>query len=192
MIAQWMEQAGLVGLVIAALAVVSLHLYVFGVIYMWWMRGRLSQLRPLFGTLDADKRDVVLRNPLGGVIWCALVNRTSLVNLEAEVAYLFQRNLKGVFAALTGLSLIVGIAPLLGLLGTVIGITHVFNEMALEVSVNQSMLAGGIGEALVTTIMGLTVAVPSLIFQCGTRLQMRTLMFCCMEEARGVIREAVC
>lgn len=56
------------------------------------------------------------------------------------------------------------VAPLLGLLGTVVGMIMAFNEMAEGVAIDKSVqLAGGIGVALLTTAGGLTVAIPSLI-----------------------------
>ena len=55
------------------------------------------------------------------------------------------------------------IAPLLGLLGTVVGMIKVFTEIMAQGTGNASVLAGGISEALVTTAAGLSVAIPALI-----------------------------
>ena len=55
------------------------------------------------------------------------------------------------------------IAPLLGLLGTVVGMIKVFTVITSEGVGNPGVLAGGISEALITTAAGLTVAIPSLI-----------------------------
>ena len=61
------------------------------------------------------------------------------------------------------LEIITGISPLLGLLGTVIGIFHVFNVI-VETGIGEaSALSGGISEALITTIVGLFIAIPSLV-----------------------------
>lgn len=56
------------------------------------------------------------------------------------------------------------ITPLLGLLGTVVGMIKVFNAITAQGVGNPTVLAGGIGEALITTAAGLTVAIPSIIF----------------------------
>ena len=65
---------------------------------------------------------------------------------------------------LNTLGTIAAIAPLLGLLGTVIGMIDVFTVIMLEGTGNAGVLAGGISKALITTAAGLTVAIPSLIF----------------------------
>ena len=61
------------------------------------------------------------------------------------------------------LGTIAAIAPLLGLLGTVIGMIKVFTALNLEGTGNAAVLAGGISEALITTAAGLTVAIPAMI-----------------------------
>lgn len=65
---------------------------------------------------------------------------------------------------LNSLGTIASITPLLGLLGTVIGMIKVFNTITSAGVGDASLLAGGISEALITTAAGLTVAIPSLMF----------------------------
>ena len=65
---------------------------------------------------------------------------------------------------LTILGTIAGIAPLLGLLGTVTGMIKAFNVISHAGIGNPQMLAGGISEALITTATGLTVAIPAFVF----------------------------
>lgn len=65
---------------------------------------------------------------------------------------------------LNALGTVAAITPLLGLLGTVIGMIKVFSAIRLEGTGNAAVLAGGISEALITTAAGLTVAIPSLFF----------------------------
>ncbi len=64
---------------------------------------------------------------------------------------------------LNTLGTIAAISPLLGLLGTVAGIIHAFNAITANGIGDPRILAGGIGEALLTTAAGLSVAIPSLI-----------------------------
>ncbi len=65
---------------------------------------------------------------------------------------------------LNTLGTIAGISPLLGLLGTVIGMIKVFSAIITHGVGDANVLAGGISEALITTAAGLTVAIPSFFF----------------------------
>ena len=65
---------------------------------------------------------------------------------------------------LTSLGIIASVSPLLGLLGTVVGMIKVFTALMLEGAGNANVLAGGISQALITTAAGLSVAIPALIF----------------------------
>jgi biopolymer transport protein ExbB len=62
---------------------------------------------------------------------------------------------------LSTLGTIAAITPLLGLLGTVIGMIRVFTEIMVQGTGNPNALAGGISEALITTAAGLCVAIPA-------------------------------
>ncbi len=64
---------------------------------------------------------------------------------------------------LSPLGTIASITPLLGLLGTVIGMIRVFSDIMVEGTGNAQILAGGISEALITTASGLCIAIPALI-----------------------------
>ena len=104
-------------------------------------------------------------SPLGQVLAAGLMNRTCTREITKEgiedvgrhVTLTLERNLNtlGTIAAIT---------PLLGLLGTVIGMIKVFAVITTEGVGNPETLAGGISEALITTATGLLVAIPSLIF----------------------------
>ncbi|WP_345547736.1 MotA/TolQ/ExbB proton channel family protein [Microbulbifer aestuariivivens] len=64
---------------------------------------------------------------------------------------------------LGALGTIAAVAPLIGLLGTVLGMIQVFTAIMLEGTGNAGVLAGGISQALITTAAGLTVAIPALM-----------------------------
>jgi biopolymer transport protein ExbB len=65
---------------------------------------------------------------------------------------------------LSTLGTIAAVAPLMGLLGTVIGMISVFNAIMAQGTGNAGVLAGGISEALVTTAAGMMIAIPALVF----------------------------
>ena len=104
-------------------------------------------------------------SPLGAIIIAGLNSASlsrermqeSIEEAAATVVHEMERYL-------TALGTIAAITPLLGLLGTVIGMIKVFTAIMLEGSGNAAVLAGGISEALITTAAGLFVAIPTLIF----------------------------
>lgn len=115
--------------------------------------------------LDRD-RLVALRagSYLGRILAAGLVNRhhprevmkESIEEAGRHVAHDLER-------FLNSLGTIATITPLLGLLGTVIGMIKVFAAITAHGVGNAAVLAGGISEALITTAAGLSVAIPSLM-----------------------------
>ncbi len=65
---------------------------------------------------------------------------------------------------LNALGTIASVSPLLGLLGTVMGMINIFTALNLYETANTEVLAGGIAQALLTTAFGLSIAIPSLMF----------------------------
>ena len=104
-------------------------------------------------------------NPLIGIIADVVETHATHSNdIRAEVAYLFHRNFERINRDITWLKLIAVISPLLGLMGTMLGMVSVFRELGGGAGgANAAMLANGIWEALLTTIMGLSIAVPTLV-----------------------------
>lgn len=104
-------------------------------------------------------------SPLGQILAAGLKNRQysrevtreSIEDVGRHVTATLEKNLNT-------LGTIAAISPLLGLLGTVIGMIKVFAVITTEGVGNPETLAGGISEALLTTAAGLLVAIPSLIF----------------------------
>ncbi|MCG8324172.1 MAG: MotA/TolQ/ExbB proton channel family protein [Thiotrichales bacterium] len=118
------------------------------------------------GHLNAKRvHDLRLGSPLGRILAAGLVNRhrerevmkESIEEVGRHVAHELERflNTLGTIAAIT---------PLLGLLGTVIGMIKVFAVITSHGVGDPSILAEGISEALVTTAAGLSVAIPTLMF----------------------------
>lgn len=100
--------------------------------------------------------------------------------MEKQVASEAVRQLRPFESHLRGLELVATIAPLLGLLGTIIGMIAAFSKIQeVGARIDPSMLAGGIWEALLTTVAGLSVAVPALViyyFVDGRIEKLRLLM----------------
>ena len=83
---------------------------------------------------------------------------------EDEIYFYLNEKFKNIQFFMPSLEIISQVSPLIGLLGTVIGMIDSFNELELGGSlVDPSILAGGIWTALLTTAMGLLVAIPALL-----------------------------
>jgi biopolymer transport protein ExbB len=104
-------------------------------------------------------------SPLGRIMVAGLTNakhgrdimKESIEHEASQVVHELER-------FLNPLGTIAVITPLLGLLGTVIGMIKVFAQIQLAGVGDPGVLAGGISEALITTAAGLTIAIPALIF----------------------------
>ena len=104
--------------------------------------------------------------PVAAVFYALLrTPLTEKADLEEVATIQGRTELQRLTRRLSFLSLIAGLAPLIGLLGTVIGMVKAFQAVATSQGVvNPSLLAGGIWEALLTTVLGLTVAIPAYVF----------------------------
>lgn len=67
-------------------------------------------------------------------------------------------------------------APFIGLLGTVVGVTNTFQEIALQKATSLAVVAPGLSEALVATVFGIFVAIPALIFYNYFNSKLRNLV----------------
>lgn len=113
-----------------------------------------------------DKHIAALQqnSPLGKILAAGLANRhrsrdiikESIEDAGRHVVHELER-------FLNALGTIASISPLLGLLGTVLGMIRTFNTLSVAGAGNPMALAGGIAEALITTAAGLTVAIPALL-----------------------------
>jgi len=118
------------------------------------------------GHMDARRiADLRRSSPLGRILAAGLVNRKhsrevmkeSIEDVGRHVAHDLER-------FLDILGTITAISPLLGLLGTVLGIMKVFSTIMTHGLGDPNLMAGGIAEALIDTVTGLAIAIPSMFF----------------------------
>lgn len=156
---------------IAALSVITLALILWKV---WrlallgaWSRGKAQQAVAAYEVGDSDRALALVlgrRGVRSKVVQAALTSLRGLPEDHAreETARVAKRELASARAGLGALELISTIAPLLGLLGTVLGMIAAFQALQTAGSkADPSMLAGGIWEALLTTAAGMAVAIPA-------------------------------
>jgi len=124
-------------------------------------------------------------SPLGGVLASGIMNRNgdrdqlrnAMEDAGSHAAHELERYLPA-------LGTIAAITPLLGLLGTVVGMISVFTNITTMGVGNPSQLAGGISQALVTTAGGLIVAIPALLFYRFFRAKVDELVVGMEKESR--------
>ena len=105
------------------------------------------------------------KSPLEQILAAALINRNQPRAVMKEAIEEEGRQIvHGLEYFLGALATIAAISPLLGLLGTVLGMIDVFAAIVTAGVGNPGVLAGGISKALITTAAGLSVAIPALIF----------------------------
>jgi len=139
--------------------------------------------------LDGTRiRELKQSSPLGRILAAGLSNskhgrevmKDSIQEAAGQVIHELERYM-------TPLGTIAAIAPLLGLLGTVIGMIKVFTAIMLQGTGNTGVLAGGISEALITTAAGMTVAIPAIILQRYFLRRIDTLVVTMEEEASKLV-----
>jgi biopolymer transport protein ExbB len=147
----------------------------------------LAQIWSAMKTSDLDSqklRELRANSPLGQILAAGIANarrsrelmKEAMEEAASQVSHDLQRYL-------TTLGIIASISPLLGLLGTVVGMIQVFTALMLEGAGNANVLAGGISQALITTAAGLSVAIPALMFHRFFLRRVDELMISMEQEA---------
>lgn len=139
--------------------------------------------------LDRSHVETLRRSsPLGRVLAAALDNRDRAREVVKEAVEDTGRHVVHELERyLNALGTIAGITPLLGLLGTVIGMIQVFSAIMESGVGDPAPLAGGISQALITTAAGLTVAIPSYFFYRYFRGKVRAYVVAMEQQALDLI-----
>ncbi|CAM3639401.1 MotA/TolQ/ExbB proton channel family protein [Parendozoicomonas haliclonae] len=125
-------------------------------VWKWYKDGQLN---------NAKLKELRRQSPLGEIMAAGLANaRHGREIMKESIGEAASKVIHDLERYLNALGTVAAVAPLLGLLGTVIGMIDVFTVIMLEGSGNAGVLAGGISKALITTAAGLSVAIPAVIF----------------------------
>ena len=137
---------------------------------------------------DENLRDLQASSPLGSILAAGILNRYQSRDIMKESIEDTGRHIVHELERyLNSLGTIAAITPLLGLLGTVIGMIKVFATITTQGVGNPGALAGGISEALLTTAAGMSVAIPTLMFFRYFRGRVRMLVLRMEQEAMTMI-----
>ena len=176
------EQGGPVGYVIIALGLAGLVLGLWRLLYLLLAGVRIR------GQLKADSPS--RGNALGRVLSVYDANRdadTETLELKLDEAILRETPLLEKWQV--ALKVIAAVAPLLGLLGTVVGMIETFQQITLFGTGDPRLMASGISKALVTTMLGLVVAIPMVLLHSLVAGRSKNLIEILEEQSAGIIAE---
>ncbi|HDZ57954.1 MAG TPA: MotA/TolQ/ExbB proton channel family protein [Pseudomonas xinjiangensis] len=176
------RQGGIVGYVILVLGSIGLLL---GLARLVWLQRTSSRVDKQVDDLD----NLTNSNPLGRVLG-VIGSRPKLEELDTLELKLDEAILKETPALerWQGLiKLLAAVAPLLGLLGTVTGMIATFQAITLFGTGDPKMMAGGISQALVTTVLGLVVAIPLLFLHSVVAARSKALIQLLEQQSAGLI-----
>jgi len=176
------KQGGLVGLVITVLGVFAFALAAY----------RLFALNRI--TVSVNKQlniqQADTNNPLGRVLQAYEENKNMEVeSLEYKLAEAITRERPAIEKGTSSLKIIAMVAPLLGLLGTVTGMIMTFQAITVYGAGDPQAMAGGISSALVTTVLGLCVAVPTVMLHAFVNSRCKGLLSILEQQSLGLIAE---
>jgi len=177
-------QGGKIGYIIVALAVLGSLFGLLNIVRLFLTSSAVSGQK--------RKAQASKSNPLGRVMMAydeAKNKDADTVELKLDEAIL--RESPKLERGLNFLKLGAGIAPLLGLLGTVTGMIKTFQAMMIYGTGDPQLMAGGISEALVTTMLGLIAAIPLLILHSFCASMARGVQNTLEEQSAGIVARHV-
>ncbi len=178
------HQGGVVGYVITGVFAVAILVSIWRFFVLLGLGGKVkSQLK---------SRSANTNNPLGRVLKVAEENPgvdIETLELKLEEAVLKER--PPIESYLGMIKIISMVAPLLGLLGTVTGMIQTFQAITIFGAGDPTAMAGGISGALVTTVLGLIVAIPTVLIHAWLNGRAKGIIHILDEQSAGILAEKV-
>ena len=129
-------------------------------------------------------------NPLGRVLLVAESNPSAdTETLELKLGEAILQETPALESMLTLIKMIATIAPLGGLLGTVTGMITVFQQITVYGAGDPTIMAGGISSALMTTVLGIVVAIPTIFMHTVVKSRADNIIHILEEQATGMIAQ---
>ncbi|HEX7027355.1 MAG TPA: MotA/TolQ/ExbB proton channel family protein, partial [Gammaproteobacteria bacterium] len=174
------EQGGLVGWIIIFLGIFGLAV----AFWRWMAIGAVARkVNAQIGSATASED-----NPLGRVLSVYEKNRkvdTETLELKLDEAIL--KETPALTKYVSFLKIVAVVAPLLGLLGTVTGMILTFQAITLFGAGDPKLMAGGISQALVTTMLGLWVAIPMTLLHSFVNTRSKAVIHILEEQSAGIV-----
>ena len=139
---------------------------------------------------QAGSKTLDVRNPLGRVLKVGEENfKKDIDTLELKLAEAIMAERPSIERGIGAVRIISVVAPLAGLLGTVTGMIVTFQMITLYGTGDPKLMAGGISQALVTTVLGLLVAIPTTLLHSFTASSAKGIISVLEEQSTGILAE---
>jgi len=176
------QQGREVGYAIIAVGIIAV-IFAFYKLYSLYMIGTAVRKQ-------ADQEAADSSNPLGRVLKVGKDNFDKDIDtLELKLAEAIMAERPAIDSGIGFIKIISVIAPLAGLLGTVTGMIVTFQMITLYGTGDPKLMAGGISQALVTTVLGLLVAIPTSLLHSFTQSSARGIISILEEQSTGILAE---
>lgn len=176
------RQGGTVGYAITVVGIFGLVLAFYRLFVLFSVSSKVNS------QLKSDRANE--NNPLGRVLKIQENNPSmDTETLELKLSEGIMRETPKLESGLTLLKIIAAIAPLMGLLGTVTGMIVTFQAITIFGAGDPKAMAGGISAALVTTVLGLVVAIPIVLLHTIVNGRAQRIIHILNEQTTGIIAE---
>lgn len=174
-------QGGYVGSLIILVGILGVALAIERLITLTLMRGKI-------GKQKENPGEPTDNNPLGRVIQVYHENRdVDVETLQLKLGDAVLQEIPGITRNIAIIQVISVVAPLMGLLGTVIGMILTFQAITLFGTGDPKIMAGGISTALMTTVLGLCVAIPTVLLHALVAQRSRGVIHVLDEQSEGIV-----
>jgi len=174
------DQGGLVGYVIIVLLILGIILALV----------RIVSLSITAAKVGSQKKNATANpdNPLGRIMQTYEQNRgLDVENLQLKLDDAILKELPNLERGLSTIKVLAAISPMLGLLGTVTGMIETFQAITLFGTGDPKMMAGGISQALITTVLGLVSAIPLILLHSIAAGRSKAVIEVLEEQSAGIV-----
>lgn len=174
------EQGGWIGFIILGLGAIGLLIALQRFVHLILVERGVKR--------QQKASEVSMKNPLGRILSVykeELAQDVETLSLKLDEAIL--RETPSIERGLVTLAILAAIAPMLGLLGTVSGMIETFQSITLFGTSDPKLMSGGISQALVTTELGLAVAIPLLLIHSALSSKSNRLIQILDEESASIV-----
>ncbi|MDX1580115.1 MAG: MotA/TolQ/ExbB proton channel family protein [Alphaproteobacteria bacterium] len=179
LVQRW-HQGGIVGYIVSAVGLLGLLLVLYRWIDLFLIGNKVNA--------QMKQESANTNNPLGRVMKAYEDNRNvDVETLELKLDEAILKDVPKIERGLSTIKVISVVAPLMGLLGTVTGMIQTFQAITLYGTGDPKIMAGGISQALVTTVLGLVVAIPMTLLYTLVASRAQRIIHVLEEQAAGIV-----